>query len=196
MSETSAIIPQQIWLIRHGETAWSQSGQHTGRTDIPLLPEAHAPLIALKPHLKGHSFALVLSSPLQRAYQTAQLVGLTTAQPDPNLMEWDYGRYEGKTKDEIRNEVPNWNLWVNGVAEGETLDAVAARARAVLKRARAAGGDVAFVAHGHILRIIAACWLELPPVNAEHFALSTGSISILSYENDLPVLSQWNWRPD
>jgi broad specificity phosphatase PhoE len=195
-NELKTARSQQIWLIRHGETAWSRSGQHTGRTDLPLLDEAAAPLKALRPHLQAHSFALVLSSPLQRAYQTAKLVGFESPMLDNRLMEWNYGAYEGKTKEEIRRMVPDWTLWTHGVPGGETLTEVAQRAREVLQLARAVAGDVAFVAHGHILRIIAACWVELPPVNAEHFALSTGSISVLSYENDLPVLAQWNWQPD
>jgi len=196
MSEPENTRAQQIWLIRHGETAWSRSAQHTGRTDIPLLPEAEATLKALRPHLNGHAFSLVLSSPLQRAYQTAKLIGFQSPEPDDDLMEWNYGRYEGKTKEDIRREVPGWTLWTHGVPDGETLEAVAQRARNVLRRARAAKGDAALIAHGHILRILAACWLELPPVNAEHFALSTASVSILSYENNLPVIAQWNWRPD
>jgi probable phosphoglycerate mutase len=187
---------QQIWLIRHGETAWSRSGQHTGWTDIPLLAESAVSLKALRPHVQNHAFALVLSSPLQRAYQTAKLVGFESPETDDNLREWNYGRYEGKTKEEIRQLAPEWTLWTDGVPDGETLSDVAQRAQNVLRRARAVPGDVALIAHGHILRIIAACWLELPPVNAEHFALSTGSVSVLSYENELSVLAQWNWRPD
>jgi len=187
---------QHIWLIRHGETAWSRTGQHTGWTDIPLLPEAESKLTALRPHLAGHSFSLVLSSPLQRAQQTTRLLGFEKFELDDNLKEWNYGDYEGQTKDQIRVKIPHWNLWSDGVPGGETLAQVAARAQNVLRRARAMEGNVAFVAHGHILRIIAACWTELPPVNAEHFALSTGTISILGYENDLPVIAQWNWQPD
>jgi len=111
-------------------------------------------------------------------------------------MEWNYGAYDGKTKDDIQKLVPGWSIWTDGVPGGETLEDVARRARKVIERARAASGDAALVAHGHILRILAACWLEIPPVNAEHFALSTGSISVLAYENELPVLAQWNWQPD
>jgi len=189
-------MSQKIWLIRHGETAWSRTGQHTGRSDIPLLPESEAVLKRLRPHLKGQSFALILSSPLQRARQTAEFVGFTSPEYDDNLMEWNYGAYDGKTKDDIRKVIPDGSSWTHGVEGGETLAQVAQRAQKVLERARAASGDVALVAHGHILRILAACWLQIPPVNAEHFALSTASISILAYENDLPVLAQWNWQPD
>jgi broad specificity phosphatase PhoE len=189
-------LSQQIWLIRHGETAWSRSGQHTGRTDIPLLKESEPALLALKPHLKDHPFSLVLSSPLQRAQQTARLVGFSSFELDEDLMEWHYGDYEGKTKDEIRMLVPGWNIWVQGVAGGETLGEVALRAKKVIDRAQSVPGDVALVAHGHILRILAACWLGSDPSAAEHFALSTASISILGYEDQYPVLAQWNWRPD
>jgi broad specificity phosphatase PhoE len=185
---------QQIWLIRHGETAWSLSGQHTGRTDLPLLPDAAPKLKALQPHLK-HPFGLVISSPLLRARQTAALVGFESFELDDNLMEWNYGDYDGKTKDDIKKLVPHWSIWSQGVPRGETLEQVAERARKVLDRARSVSGDVALIAHGHILRILAVCWLEIPPANAEHFALSTASISILAYEDHLPVLAQWNWQP-
>ena len=187
---------QQVWLIRHGETEWSKSGQHTGWTDIPLLPESEPKLRRLAPVLGEHAFSLVLSSPLIRAYRTAELAGFTSITREPNLREWNYGDCEGQTKDQIRARIPNWNIWVNGVTGGETLDQVADRARKVIARAKESSGDVALIAHGHILRILAACWRELPPVNAEHFALSTGSISVLSYENDLPVLLRWNWQPE
>jgi len=186
---------QQLWLIRHGETAWSLSGQHTGRTDLPLLSEAAPKLKALRPHLK-HPFALVLSSPLERARQSATLAGFDSFELDDNLMEWNYGDYDGKTKDDIQKLVPGWSIWTHGVPHGETLDQVAERARKVIARARAASGDVALVAHGHILRILATCWLEIPPVNAEHLALSTAAVSILSYDDKFPALTQWNWRPD
>ena len=186
---------QQIWLIRHGETAWSKTGQHTGRTDLPLLPQAEAALKVLAPHVQKHSFALVLSSPLQRATQTASLVGFKSFEKDDDLMEWDYGAYDGLTKDDIRKSVPGWSIWVDGVPKGETLEQVATRARRVIARAQAASGDVALIAHAHLLRILAACWLQISPTNAEHFALSPGSISILAYENDYAVLAQWNWRP-
>lgn len=187
--------PQQIWLIRHGETAWSRSGQHTGRTDLPLLPEAEPKLKALRPHLQ-HPFALVLSSPLQRAQQTAALVGFNSFELDDHLMEWNYGDFDGKTKDEIQKLIPGWSIWTHGVRHGETLDEVAARARQVIEHARAVSGDVALVAHGHILRVLAACWLEIPPANGEHLALSTASISVLSHEDKYPVLARWNWQPD
>lgn len=188
--------PQDIWLIRHGETAWSKSGQHTGRTDLPLLPESEAKLEALRPHLEGHSFSVVLSSPLQRAQQTARLVGFENPILEDNLMEWNYGDYNGMTKEDIRREVPGWSIWTHGVKGGETIDQVADRARLVLKRAACYSGNVALVAHGHLLRILAACWLGQLPTNAEFLALSPGAVSVLSHEDGFPVLAQWNWQPD
>jgi len=187
---------QQLWLIRHGQTAWSKSGQHTGRTDIPLLPESEPVLKALVPHIQQHRFELVLSSPLRRAIQTATLVGFKSFERDDNLMEWNYGLYDGKTKDDIQMIVPGWSIWTHGVPQGETLEEVAARARHVIERAQTVSGDVALIAHGHLLRILASCWLGVDPSHAEHLALSPGSVSILGYENDYPVLTQWNWRPD
>jgi len=133
---------------------------------------------------------------MQRARQTASWVGLDNVELDDNLMEWNYGAYEGKTRQEIQKLVPGWSIFTHGVPGGETLEEVARRARRVIERARTASGDVALVSHGHLLRVLAACWLDIPPVNAEHFELSAGSVSILGYENDLPVLAQWNWLPD
>lgn len=189
------MTPRQIWLIRHSETAWSQTGQHTGRTDIPLLPEAEPKLKALRPYLR-HPFALVLCSPLQRARQTATWAGLDSFQLDDNLMEWNYGDFEGKTRDEIQKLIPGWSIWTHGARHGESLEEMAGRARKVIERALGAAGDVALVGHGHILRVLAACWLEISPANAEHLALSTTSISVLAYEDKFPVLARWNWQPD
>lgn len=187
---------QQIWLIRHGETAWSHSGQHTGRTDLPLLPEAEPIVQALAPHVQKHSFSLVLSSPLKRAQQTASLVGFKSFELDDRLMEWNYGDFNGKTKEEIRQIVPDWSIWRDGVHNGETLQDVALRAKGVLDRAQSVSGDVALVAHGHLLRILSTVWLGQSPEQAEHLALSTASICVLGWEDEYPVLLQWNWRPD
>src|SRR5579872_6125029 len=154
----------RLWLIRHGETEWSLSGAHTGRTDIPLTPAGEAKAAAIGRYLNGRKFALVLTSPLQRARETCRLAGYgDVAQLEPDLMEWSYGAYEGRTSAEIRQEIPGWNIWINGVSGGETVEQVGARARRVIGRATAYEGDVALFAHGHVLRILTACWLGLEP---------------------------------
>jgi broad specificity phosphatase PhoE len=186
---------QQIWLVRHGETAWSLTGQHTGRNDLPLLPEADTKLQMLRPHLK-HPFALVLSSPLQRARQTAAILGFPSVETDDRLMEWDYGHYEGKTLAQIRQSAPRWSLWTDGCPGGETLQEVVGRVNSVIQRAQSVSGDVLLIAHGHLLRVLAACWLGGPPSYGEHLALSTSSACILTYDDIFPVLARWNWRPE
>src|SRR5437870_4111001 len=149
-----------LWLIRHGETEWSLSGAHTGRTDIPLTPNGERKAREIGEKLKGQRFALVLASPLQRARRTCEIAGFGAgAQTDPNLLEWDYGEYEGRTTAQIREERPDWFLFRDGVPGGETVGQVAARAYDVIDRAVQADGDAALFAHGHILRILTACWL-------------------------------------
>lgn len=185
---------RQIWLVRHGETAWSRAGRHTGRTDVPLLSEAEPALKALRPYFK-HAFALVLSSPLQRASQTATVLGFPSPELDEDLVEWNYGAYEGKSRDEIQRLVPGWSIWTHGVPDGETLDDIARRARKVLERVESASGDVAIFAHGHLLRILTACWLQLPPAEGKHFTLFAGALSILGFENEAPTIVRWNWQP-
>lgn len=182
-----------LWLIRHGETAWSLSGAHTGRTDLPLTAAGEEKARALQTRLAGQSFALVLTSPLQRARRTCELAGFGAfANPDPNLMEWDYGAYEGRTTAEILKERPDWSLFRDGVPGGETLGQVATRAQAVIQRSLTANGDVALFAHGHILRILTACWLELPADAAQRFALATAGIGVLGYEHTTRVIQRWN----
>ncbi len=186
-------MPGELWLIRHGETEWSRSGAHTGRTDLPLTDAGRAEAASIARRLAGKRFALVLSSPLQRALETCRLAGYgDVAHIEPNLLEWDYGDYEGRTTADIRQKVPGWNLWIEGFPRGETIAQVAARARAVIDRALPAGGDVALFAHGHILRILTACWLALPPHCARLFALSTASVSTLGYERETRVITRWN----
>jgi len=187
-----------IWLIRHGETEWSLSGAHTGRTDIPLTANGERQARALQKHLAGHQFALILTSPLQRARRTCELAGFgDRAEVDSNLAEWDYGEYEGKTTHDIQSQRPNWSLFRDGFPGGETLDAVAGRAQAVIGRVQSiARGDVALFAHGHILRVLAACWLEMRPDAARRFALGTASISTLGYEHENRVISRWNLQAD
>jgi broad specificity phosphatase PhoE len=185
--------PVQLWLVRHGETEWSATGQHTGRTDLPLTLEGKLHARQLGGFLNGRGFALVLTSPLQRARETCRLAGYgESAIIDANLQEWDYGEYEGRTTPEIRIQRPGWSLWRDGVIVGEPIEQVAARAQKVIDRASASSGDALLFAHGHILRILAACWLGLPPDGGRLFALGTASISILGYEHDTRVITQWN----
>jgi broad specificity phosphatase PhoE len=186
-------MPGELWLIRHGETEWSRSGAHTGRTDLPLTEAGREEAAAIARRLGGKRFALVLTSPLQRALETCRLAGYgDVAQIEPNLLEWDYGDYEGLSTADIRKKVPGWNLWIEGFPRGETIEQVAARARAAIDRATLADSDVALFAHGHILRILTACWLALPPACARLFALSTASLSTLGYERETRVITRWN----
>lgn len=186
-------MPADLWLIRHGETEWSRSGAHTGRTDLPLTPAGREEAKGIARYLAARPFALVLTSPLQRARETCALAGYGgSAQIEPNLCEWDYGDYEGRTTTQIREKLPDWSLWRHGVPRGETIDQVAARADAVLQRAALAVGDVALFAHGHILRVLAARWLGLPPQDGRLFALSTASASRLGYEHETRVITRWN----
>jgi broad specificity phosphatase PhoE len=185
----------QLWLIRHGETEWSLSGAHTGRTDLPLTERGKQRAQAIGRLLNGRPFALVLTSPMQRARETCQLSGYGhQAIVDENLCEWDYGNYEGKSTAEIRKERPDWNLWRDGVVNGETIEQVAARARRVIERALTVDGDCALFAHGHILRILTTCWLRLPPNAGRLFALDTATVNILGWEHETRVIRLWN-RP-
>ncbi len=188
--EASRVI--RLWLIRHGETAWSLSGQHTGRTDIALTPHGVKQAELLAARLASKQFALVLTSPLQRARETCRLAGRALARVDDDLMEWDYGEFEGRTAADIRREIPGWNIWTSAPAGGETADQVGARADRVIARALAAGGDVALFAHGHILRILAARWLRSPAIDGRHFALDTASLSSLGDEHGERVIRSWN----
>ena len=182
-----------IYLVRHGETEWSLSGAHTGRTDLPLTRSGEEKAARLREKLSGRPFSLVLTSPLERARRTCEIAGyLGAAQIDPNLLEWNYGDYEGRTSKQIREDRPGWELFRDGVPNGESLGQVAARAETVIARALAAEGDVALFAHGHILRILAARWMKLPPEDARLFALSTASVSTLGYEHETRVITSWN----
>lgn len=188
-----AVSGPRVYLVRHGATEWSVTGQHTGRTDIPLTDEGRRQAERLGARLAEERFALVLVSPLTRALETARLTGFgDVAEVEPDLMEWNYGDYDGITAAEIRQERPGWTPWEGGYPGGETLEELAARAQRVLVRVRAVDGDVALFAHGHILRVIAACWLEQPPVEAAHYYLSTGSLSVLAWERETPVIERWN----
>ena len=182
-----------LWLIRHGETEWSVTKRHTGRTDIALTATGERQAAALGRHLARRAFALVLCSPLQRARETCRLAGYSdVATCTDDLLEWDYGAYEGRTTSEIRTEVPGWSIWTSSVPGGETIEQVGRRAERVIKQAVAVDGDVALVAHAHILRILTACWLGLPPDAGRLFALSTASVSVLGHERETRVISVWN----
>jgi probable phosphoglycerate mutase len=181
----------QIWLVRHGSTEWSTSGRHTGRTDVELTPEGEQAAAALRPVLARHQFALVLSSPLERARRTAELAG-EAPEIDDDLREWDYGEYEGRTTPEIREGRPGWSLWQDGVPGGETADQVAARADRVIARVRAAGGDCLLFAHGHLLRVLGARWIGEGPNAGQHLLLSTAAVCVLGYERETPALARWN----
>lgn len=186
----------EIWLIRHGETEWSLSGAHTGHTDIPLTSAGQRQAQEIGRYLAARRFVLVLTSPLQRARETCRLAGYGgVAQIEPDLREWDYGAYEGRTSTEIQKDVPGWSIWTSPVPQGETIQQVAARAKHVIERAANAGGDVALFAHGHLLRVLAACWLGLAPDGGSLFALGAGSVSVLGYERDTRVISRWNVLP-
>lgn len=183
----------EIWLIRHGETEWSVSGAHTGRTDLPLTENGREQAEAIARRLLGRRFALVLTSPLVRARETCRLAGYgDVAAVDSNLQEWDYGDYEGRSSVQIQQSVPGWSLWRDGVPDGENIAHVASRADAIIDRALRAAGDVALFAHGHILRILTARWLGLPPEGGRLFALSTASLSTLGYEHENRVITRWN----
>lgn len=182
-----------LWLIRHGETEWSATKRHTGRTDIALTAMGERQAKALGRHLAGRSFALVLCSPLRRARETCWLAGYgNIAKSSDDLLEWDYGTYEGRTASEIRTDVPGWSIWTGSVPGGETIEQVGHRAEQVIKQALAVDGEVALFAHAHILRILTACWLGLPPDAGRLFALSTASVSVLGHERETRIISVWN----
>jgi len=185
-----------IYLARHGETAWSLSGQHTGLTDLPLTEHGQQTARKLGERLQGLIFAKVFTSPLQRARRTCQLAGFgTEAEIDSDLVEWDYGEYEGRRGADIRRERPGWNLFCDGCPGGETPEQVKIRADRVLNRVRAIDGNVLLFSSGHFSRVLAARWLGLEPtVNSRYFMLSTASLSALGYENELsrPVIRFWN----
>jgi broad specificity phosphatase PhoE len=184
-----------VYLARHGETAWSLSGQHTGRTDLPLTERGEANARALGTRLSGLSFAKVFTSPLQRAVRTCELAGFgEKAEADPDLVEWDYGQYEGRRTVEILEERPDWYLFRDGCPGGETPDQVGARADRVIDRIRAVQGDVLVFSSAHILRVLAARWLGLEAAGGRYFVLSTATLSLLGYEHNLgePVIRLWN----
>jgi broad specificity phosphatase PhoE len=185
----------RLILVRHGATEWSVSGRHTGRTDLPLSEEGRRMAAAIGPALAAFRFRLVLVSPLRRARETCGLAGLANqTTPCPDLMEWDYGAYEGRTTADIHLERPDWNLWRDGTPGGESAAEVGWRVDRVIAQARAVGGDVALFAHGHVLRVLTARWLDLSPEDGRLFALDTATVSILGYERAQAVIRSWNTK--
>jgi broad specificity phosphatase PhoE len=189
MSEHS----QQVYLIRHGATEWSTSGKHTGLTDLPLIDEGRRNAERLRPHLREIDFARVITSPLQRARETCELAGLCEeAEEDADLVEWNYGDYEGVTSDQIHKDRPNWMVFTDGCPNGEMPADVGARVDRIIAKARAIDGNVALFAHGHVLRVLAARWTELTPEDGRHFKLDTSTVNILGYYHDSPAIVVWN----
>ena len=184
---------RRLYLVRHGETAWSLSGQHTGTTDLALTEQGEEAAKRLGPPLSRVAFARVLTSPMRRAGRTCELAGLgAQATVDADLMEWNYGDYEGLTTEQIRGRAPGWLLFRDGCPGGESPEAIAARVDRLIMRVRAIDGDVALFAHGHVFRVLAARWLGLPVIVGRHFLLDTATLSILGYDREVPAVKQWN----
>lgn len=187
--------PSQIWLIRHGETEWSKTGQHTGREDLPLTEQGEEEARQAAALLAGVEFDGVLVSTLQRARRTAEITGhLAQARLEPMVQEWDYGRLNGRTFEDIREEFPGWSIWRGPVPGGETIEEVAERADIVLDQILSAGGTFAVFSHGHFLRVLTARFLDLDPRAAKHFALGTAAISVLGFDNGFPAILRWNLK--
>jgi probable phosphoglycerate mutase len=189
----------RVFYIRHGETEWSLSGQHTGRTDIPLTAHGEDEARQLEPYLRGMQFAAVLTSPRQRARQTCALAGLPgDAKIEPDLSEWDYGDYEGQRSAEIHQSRPGWNIFRDGCPNGETPAQISDRADRLIARLRSLNGDIALFSHGHFGSVLAARWIGLAVIEGQHFALGSGSLSILTTDArhpDVPVIGLWNFVP-
>ena len=189
-----AEIGVRVFAIRHGETEWSLSGQHTGATDIPLTDNGRRLAELIRPVLTKETFALVLVSPMRRAQETCQLVGLgDRAVIDRDLMEWDYGDYEGLTLQRINEVAPGWQIFRDGCPGGEPPEQVGVRVDRVIGRTRAITGNAALFAHGHVLRVLGARWLGLPAGAGQHFLLDTGTVSVLGYYHEIPAVRIWNW---
>jgi broad specificity phosphatase PhoE len=180
-----------LWLVRHGETEWSRDGRHTSLTDIPLTEAGVAAARAVRGRLEGHPFVLVLTSPRLRARQTADLAGFPDAVVDDDLVEWFYGTYEGITTEEIRKSDPGWSIWSHPAPGGESASHVGERVDRVIARARVEG-DALLFGHGHALRALTARWLGQPVADGRLYRLDTGTISVLGYEHDAPVIARWN----
>jgi probable phosphoglycerate mutase len=188
---------KRVFLIRHGETEWSRSGQHTGRTDLELTEHGRDLARQLGPILESERFSLVLTSPLRRASDTCRLAGLgERAVSDPDLEEWDYGDYEGLTRSEIEDRNPSWVVFRDGCPGGEGPEEIRRRVDRVIDRIRTAPGDVAAFGHGHILRVLGVRWIGLPVAAGRHVALATASIGVLGFNHGMPVIERWNWLPE
>jgi broad specificity phosphatase PhoE len=184
---------QKVYLLRHGETEWSLNGRHTGVTDIPLTENGRIAARLLKPILAKVTFTLVLTSPLQRARETCELAGLGQfANVEPDLIEWNYGEYEGLTTEQIRSTRPGWSVFRDGCPGGESPEQVGARADRVITKVRTAAGNVALFGHGHFTRVIAARWINLSANYGENFLLDTATLNILSYYRESPAFQIWN----
>mgnify|MGYP006169313001 CR=1 FL=1 len=183
---------RQLWIVRHGETEWSAAGRHTGTTDIDLTENGEEVARSLAPRLAGTEFDLVLTSPRRRAQHTAELAGFGHAAVDPDLVEWDYGDYEGITTPEIQETVPDWSVWTHPVPGGETAQDLGVRLDRVVERARRVEGRTLVFAHGHSLRVLAARWLGLDVVDGRIFDLDTATISVLGDDRGTPVVQRWN----
>ena len=183
----------KVWLVRHGETEWSRSGQHTSRTDIQLTELGKRQAAGVARKLAGHGFAFVLSSPKVRALETARLAGFgERVETTDDLLEWDYGEDEGRTTPEIREDRPGWTIWADGPRGGETGDEVATRVDRVIARVRGADDDVLVFAHGHVLRVLAARWIGEPPAAGRFLELGTATVSVLGWERETPTIERWN----
>lgn len=192
---TATVNHPLLSIVRHGATEWSVSGQHTGRTDIPLLPEGELQARATGKLLSDIDFSLVLCSPLERAQRTCELAGLREqAVLEDDLYEWDYGDYEGLTTTTIRETEPGWTIWNGQCPNGETIEQVSDRADRVIARVRAQSGNAIVFAHGHILRVLTARWCELPPVEGQRFVLDPATLSLLGWERETPAVLRWNSR--
>jgi broad specificity phosphatase PhoE len=182
-----------VFAIRHGETAWSLTGQHTGTTDIPLTDNGRRLAERMRPVLARNAFRLVLCSPMQRARETCELAGLgDKAVIDSDLVEWNYGEYEGLTPNQIHELAPDWLIFRDGCPGGEAPEQVGARVDRVIARSRAVDGDIALFAHGHVLRVLAARWIGLPADGGQHFLLNTGTLCVLGYYREIPAVRIWN----
>jgi broad specificity phosphatase PhoE len=183
---------EEVWLVRHGETEWSKSGQHTGTTDLPLTEVGEKAAEGLRSLLSGTSFDRILCSPRQRARRTAELAGISDLHIDEDLVEWDYGEYEGMTRVQVHENRPGWSIWSDGAPGGETPEEMAKRVDRVIAKCRANGGRVLLIAHGHVLRSLAARWIESPVTVGANLPLDTAKLSVLSYDRGTPTIDRWN----